>query len=313
MNDLAPPGLEPADANDAPTEPTQVTPQFGLALAQAREARGLSVADMAARLRLHPRQIAALEQEQLDSLPAAPFVRGFVRNYAKELQLDPVPLLAALNAKLPVADAQAETLTATGITAAEVRRSGMERTSRIAVIGGTVVLLIVLGLIGWVASKRAPAPPASAPASSSAPASESQAPGQSGVAQPATAAPAEAVASAANPDSNRPTPETSAPASASTSAGTAPQATPPAAAAVASGLRLVVGERPSWVEVTQADGRIVLTGLQEPGTERRLGNLQPPLQLVIGNASSVTLEYRGKTIDLNRHVRANDLARLTLE
>ncbi len=311
MNDVAPPGLEPADANAAPPEPTQVTPQFGRALAQAREARGLSVADMAARLRLHPRQIAALEQEQLDNLPAAPFVRGFVRNYAKELQLDPVPLLAALNAKLPAADAQAETLTATGITATEVRRSGMEQTSRIAVIGGTVVLLIVLGLIGWVASKRAPAPSASAPASSSAPASESQTPGQSSAAQPVTAAPVEA--SAASPESNRPTPDSGAPASASTTAGAAPQATPPAAAAVASGLRLVVGERPSWVEVTQADGRIVLTGLQEPGTERRLGNLQPPLQLVIGNASSVTLEYRGKTIDLNRHVRANDLARLTLE
>ena len=96
-------------------------------------------------------------------------------------------------------------------------------------------------------------------------------------------------------------------------AGATPAVAPPAAAAMGSGLRLVVGERPSWVEVTQADGRIVLTGLQEPGTERRLGSLQPPLQLVIGNASSVTLEYRGKTIDLNRHVRANDLARLTLE
>jgi cytoskeleton protein RodZ len=78
-------------------------------------------------------------------------------------------------------------------------------------------------------------------------------------------------------------------------------------------MRLVVGDRPAWVEITQADGRIVLTGLQEPGTERRLGNLQPPLQVVIGNASGVTLEYRGRTVDLKRHARANDLARLTLE
>ncbi|MDZ7652263.1 MAG: DUF4115 domain-containing protein [Burkholderiaceae bacterium] len=311
MNDLAAPGLDAADASAVPPEPAEVTPQFGRVLAQAREARGMSVTDVAARLRLHPRQVVALEQEQLDNLPAAPFVRGFLRNYAKELNLDPAPLLVALNAKLPVAAAQGETLTGTGITAAEVRRSGMERTSRIAVIGGTVVLLIVLGLIGWVASKRVPAPPSSAPAPISAPASEPETPGQSSSAPPVAAA--SAPAAGVSPESNRPTPESGSPAGASLAASAAPEGAPPAAAAVASGLRLVVGERPSWVEVTQADGRIVLTGLQEPGTERRLGNLQPPLQLVIGNASSVTLEYRGKTIDLNRHVRANDLARLTLE
>ncbi|MCU0938201.1 MAG: DUF4115 domain-containing protein [Burkholderiaceae bacterium] len=311
MNDVAPPGLEPADAVAPPPEPAQVTPQFGRVLAQAREARGLSVADVAARLRLHPRQVTALEQEQLDNLPAAPFVRGFLRNYAKELQLDAGPLLAALNAKLPAADAQGESLSATGIAAAEVRRSGMERTSRIAVIGGTVVLLIVLGLIGWVASKRVPAPPASAPAPSSAPASAPDAPAQSSAASPATTA--SGSDSGAAPESNQATPVSGTQATPSMAAGSVPQPAPPAVAAVGSGLRLLVGERPSWVEVTQADGRIVLTGLQEPGTERRLGNLQPPLQLVIGNASSVTLEYRGKTIDLNRHVRANDLARLTLE
>lgn len=311
MNDVAPPGLEPADANTAPPEPAQVAPQFGPVLAQAREARGMSIADMAARLRLHPRQVAALEQEQLDNLPAAPFVRGFVRNYAKELQLDAVPLLAALNTKLPVADAQAETLTATGITAAEVRRSGMERTSRVAVMGGTVTLLIVLGIIGWVASKRAAVPPTSAPAPSSSPASAPDAPAPSTAASPTV--PAAATAAGAIPESDRPTPVTGSPASAPMAAAATPEVAPAAAPVVGSGLRLIVGERPSWVEVTQADGRIVLTGLQEPGTERRLGNLQPPLQLVIGNASSVTLEYRGKTIDLNRHVRANDLARLTLE
>jgi cytoskeleton protein RodZ len=106
---------------------------------------------------------------------------------------------------------------------------------------------------------------------------------------------------------------TAAPVPAGTASGQIIVAAASPVAAGGSGLRLTVGDRPSWVEITQADGRIVLSGLLEPGTERRLGNPQPPLQVVIGNASSVTLEYRGKAIDLQRHVRANDLARLSLE
>ena len=138
-----------------------------------------------------------------------------------------------------------------------------------------------------------------------APAAASLAPGQAEAPPPAaeskdTAAPI--VAEPAATSTSAATPST-----------TAAVATSSAASTGSGGLRLVVGDRPSWVEITQADGRVLLTGLLEPGSERRLGNPQPPLQLVIGNASTVTLEYRGKAVDLQRHVRANDLARLSLE
>ncbi len=80
-----------------------------------------------------------------------------------------------------------------------------------------------------------------------------------------------------------------------------------------SGLRLQVSGRPSWIEVTDADGRVVFVGTLSSGAEQVLVNLKPPLRLTVGNASTVTVTYRGRLVDLQPHIRANDLARLTLE
>lgn len=307
---------DPDRLDGAPGEgsgtPARVATGVGLRLAEAREARGLAVSEIAARLRLHPRQVAALESERWDALPEAPFVRGFVRNYAKELQLDPLPLLTALDDRLP-APRPTTSLPASEGIAAHAHRQRLERASRTAVIGGVIVALVLLGVIGWIASQRAaPAPtPTNAPATTGLTEPGGQTPAGS-----ATTAAAPAPAAPASGASIAPAPSTAAALNAASGGEAKPgqaQASAPAAVAAGSPLRLVVGERPSWVEITQADGRIVLVGLQEPGTDRRLGGAQAPLHLVIGNASSVTLEYRGKRVDLAPHIRANDLARLTLE
>lgn len=68
----------------------------GTMLREARERLGLSVADAADQTKLAPRQIEALEADDYANLPEMAFVRGFVRSYAKILQLDPQPLLAML-------------------------------------------------------------------------------------------------------------------------------------------------------------------------------------------------------------------------
>ncbi|HEX5364423.1 MAG TPA: RodZ domain-containing protein [Gallionella sp.] len=68
----------------------------GAGLREARERLGLSVADAADQTKLAPRQIEALEADDFAHLPEMAFVRGFVRSYAKILQLDPQPLLAML-------------------------------------------------------------------------------------------------------------------------------------------------------------------------------------------------------------------------
>jgi cytoskeleton protein RodZ len=270
---------------------------------------GVSASEIAGRLRLHPRQIAALEAEQLDALPAATFVRGFIRNYAKELRLDPLPLLASFDARIgPATQVRAIGQGPSKIVQAAER----ERISRQLVILGGIGLLIVLGAIGWLASQRPATPPTPAPAmapaqqSPATPAPAAGAPAAPGTGAPAVDAPADA-ATVVPPLATAP------------EAAAAPRAEPtdgarPAAAPTPGGplLRITTGERPSWIEVVQpADGRVVYSGLTDANAERRL-LVVPPVRVTVGNASSVKLEYRGKPIDLGPSVR-DDVARLTLE
>ena len=86
----------PAD-DDTPLTATPPTPRdAGAMLAQAREAAGLSVDAVAAQLKLAPRQVRALESGDFAALPGRTFVRGFMRNYARFLDVDAEKVLAAL-------------------------------------------------------------------------------------------------------------------------------------------------------------------------------------------------------------------------
>src|SRR4030066_1868916 len=71
-------------------------PSLGRMLREARESLGMSVADVAGQVKFAARQIEALEADDFQRLPEIPFVRGFVRSYAKILHLDAQMLLAAL-------------------------------------------------------------------------------------------------------------------------------------------------------------------------------------------------------------------------
>jgi cytoskeleton protein RodZ len=77
---------------------------FGARLLWERERAGLSQPDVAARLRLHPNQVRALEQETLAVLPEAAYVRGFVRSYARILYIVPAMLLHDIAAKFCATD-----------------------------------------------------------------------------------------------------------------------------------------------------------------------------------------------------------------
>jgi len=66
---------------------------IGQVLREARLAQSLKIEDVAARLRLMQRQIEAMETDDFDSLGQPVFARGFVRNYARLLGLEPDALL----------------------------------------------------------------------------------------------------------------------------------------------------------------------------------------------------------------------------
>ena len=62
---------------------------FGSRLKQAREARGVSLRQIADRTKLSMVALEALERSDISRLPGGIFTRAFVRSYAAEIGLDP--------------------------------------------------------------------------------------------------------------------------------------------------------------------------------------------------------------------------------
>jgi cytoskeletal protein RodZ len=61
---------------------------LGARIRAAREARGLTISDIAAVTRISTRALAAIEHEAFDALPAGIFRRGWIRAYADAVGLD---------------------------------------------------------------------------------------------------------------------------------------------------------------------------------------------------------------------------------
>jgi cytoskeleton protein RodZ len=95
---------EPARTFDADQAPALTPPEAlhaaaagpGARLGEERRRQGLSLGDIARQLKLSVRQIEALERDDYPAFSGMVFVRGFLRNYAKLLQLDADALVAQL-------------------------------------------------------------------------------------------------------------------------------------------------------------------------------------------------------------------------
>ncbi len=68
----------------------------GERLRAAREARGLTLDDVEAATKIRAEYLDALEHNNVAALPNPVVARGFLRNYARFLDLDPEPLVAEL-------------------------------------------------------------------------------------------------------------------------------------------------------------------------------------------------------------------------
>jgi cytoskeletal protein RodZ len=75
---------------------------LGGALRGLREARGLSLQDIADITRVRRAYLSALEEMRLDQLPSRPFVIGYVRAYAQALGIDPDDAVAKFKQTAPV-------------------------------------------------------------------------------------------------------------------------------------------------------------------------------------------------------------------
>lgn len=275
---------------------------YGARLAWERQRVGLGVTDVAATLRLHPNQVRAIEQEDLTRLPELAYVRGFIRGYARVLNIDPAPILTDLNAKLaPVAVVDAGPAADYSVMrgAARERMSGW-------VIALALIGLIVLGVLGWHAtqSDAQVQAPAAAPVAAA-----------SAVVIPAAAAPVPAPIAAATEPALTPATGSSAsptgpaaPADAFPPADSAPVGTPSAVAVAP--LLMLRFDGVSWAEVTDANGKTLLSNLASAGNEHALDG-ELPLTVVIGDANKASVEVRGEVFNLLPFTR-NNVARFTV-
>jgi len=296
----------------------------GEQLRRVRENRGETTGDVAHALKLTSRQIEAMEAGRLDLLPGPAFARGFLRNYARYLGLDPAAVLAAF-----VFEAGTSAVELLPVSNAEgvMPSGGASRAVQIpaALIAGVLLAVVIAGwYFDWF---QMPDEPVAVTEHVSEPALPGEAANMSeavampppGVASPA----ADSVSSARAPMPTPPamassttqmnpvpaTPGTAGSAIAPVIAPPAPAAEAPRADGVAHMVFRFGGE--SWVEVRDASGSIVYSGISNAGSTRTVQG-KPPFALVVGNARQVSLEYRGKPYDLSPHVRVS-VARLTLE
>lgn len=254
----------------------------GSQLRQAREAAHLSRHEVAQALKFSVRQIEALEADNYGALPGATMVRGFVRSYARLLKLEAAPLLGQLEPVMPNMPAEVRPPENMGIAS----QPGVRALSPLVTLA--IVLLLAAAMLAlWHLFMPATAQVATTAITSGQMPEKPQ--------EPATA-PAE------NPV---PAPVPVPVANAVPEANAVPA--PPSAAPV---LRFSFAAR-SWVEVADANKKL-LHSAENPGGSSLTLTGKPPFDIVVGNASKVTLSYGEKSIDLAPHMRA-DVARLTLE
>jgi cytoskeleton protein RodZ len=273
----------------------------GALLRRKRESLGYSVEDVAQAIKLQPRQIQAMEDEHFEILGGSTFVRGFMRNYAKLLDLDTDAVLAVLErqASLPVAELHE-------VRNANVRMPREGRGKPFAWLGAVAPLVVVAAgaaayYLGWLNIELL------------------RPSGRSGSSLQAASPGAASTATSSSPMQTAPS---ASPTAAESAVAAVPlpaaQASPAETDTVESALRadasnrlLLRFERPSWVEVKQADGHVLVSKLHPAGTSEVIEG-RPPFTLIIGSASGVQLQYGDRQVDLRPYTRV-DVARLTLE
>lgn len=305
-------------------------PAPGEQLRAERLRQGLSVADIAQRLKFAPRQVEALEAGEHAALPGLTFERGFVRGYAKLLGIDAAPLVAELE-RLADARGGPTTVQLQSISAGHAQFPVSASSHASAWPWLLAILIAVAGVGGYsiyhwtppeslARTERATAPAATAgpvvsgsvtgaqqggspvTANLPAPAALPHGPENSGGAN-VGAAPSDTGAAGQMPAVGQ-------------SAQQAPSAVPaqpapmPAGAGGSAALRLVFSGE-SWTEIRDGAGRVVFSRKSAAGSEHLVEG-QAPFDLVIGNARDVKVFYRGSEVDLAPYIKVS-VARLQLK
>jgi cytoskeleton protein RodZ len=311
---------------------THTQPAPGEVLKQAREKMGWSVRDVADRLRLRVSVIEDLENNNPDTDQLATFTRGYLRSYAKLMQIDADSLIGTSDMEA----SSAETVQKMQSFSRKTRRQKSE--SRLMMLSG-VIALILVGITGawyWqnqqiveplvpqqAADELVTTPndtdtmPVAEPLPEAAPQeTQSDEPAQAPIsdAEPEPSVPASSegqqATQAVAPESTTSEPSISeqideAQRAANDSVGNDNEA--PVAADNTLVMRF---SSDCWIDVRDATGARLATGIKTNGDALTL-NGEPPYQLVLGAPSAVTITFNGDNIDLDGYP-TGQVARLRL-
>ncbi|UTH30695.1 RodZ domain-containing protein [Ectopseudomonas hydrolytica] len=322
--------------SEAVTQPMPSNP--GESLRQAREIKGWSVAEVAMQLNLTPQRLAQIEAGAFDKLPGTTFARGYIRAYAKLLELDQNRLVLEFD-QFTGTDATGSNVHSLGRIEEPVRYSQS--------ILRLVSFLLLLALIGagflwWQEQGRSvssladlglehvevegadgttqvhslaepedqavvaaqgnesasplllPIEPGEAPEA----VTETQQPAAEGTAAAPTPAPS-AAPEATQPDT-----------AAAPQAPAAPEPAAPVAVAPGQGALSVQFTADCWTQVTDADGKVLLSALKRSGERIELTG-KAPMELRLGFARGAQVRFNGENVDVAPYM-TGETARLKL-
>jgi cytoskeleton protein RodZ len=322
MNDSVDSDLIPADNIQATAAPA--APLLGALLQGAREQHNLSIEDISNRLRLSPRQVKALENDDFAALPEAMITRGFIRNYARLLGMDVEPLLEAYRVFVPSSDSPR----AISIQSENILISGSNKRPWLMYMLASLVIALLVGAwliyVDYVPEQFAQQTAKPVSATKAETAAEPGATTESGTYT-------ESLPMAALPAAERAQEDTAAQGAAQPSPAIQPEAKPaPAAPAVAGEAATspagnptpLAGEKAlaklkftfsdhTWVSVTDRNNKEIFNKTKPAGSEDTVEG-QPPFKVVIGNAAGSKLVFNDKPVDLAPYTKLN-VAHLTLE
>lgn len=301
----------------------RVAPGAGVMLRKARETAGMSCADVASRTRLEIKVVEALEREDYGSLAAAAFVKGYIRSIARELNVDPAPILAQYAQQTHEEDpalADFSSRSPVQITST----SPLIRTISIAI----ALAIVALTALWWQRNYRDTTQSAEALAELAAGTDRVKA--DPGIPLPYAWTVVEHSTSPLGPlnswrhqtDGSAPppldlppldapaVPEAGALAMSAATITDPTVPTPAAATATATGELVLIGNGESWLEVSDVAGKRLYFGMLKPGQQIGVTGT-PPYDLVIGNATAVDARFRGAAVDVRGHA-VNGVARFSL-
>lgn len=328
--------------NTEDTHESNAAKTTGVRLRTAREQLGLTQQAVAERLCLKVSTVRDIEDDKAPAGLASTFLRGYLRSYARLVRIPEEELLPIMEKQVPVRAEKVAPMQSFSLGKSHKKRDGWLMSFT------WLVLFVVVGLTGawwWqnhkvqqqeistmanqssaelTAGSRSRAQPvslntgsdarpdnstqpeAAAPAKQAEPVESAGQTAQQNSVQPGTSIDNSAVVSPSQaPVDNAQVPNP-------TAAATLPTDQAGVMASAADSNALVMNfNADCWLDVTDASGKKLFSGMQKKGANLNLTGLAP-YKLKIGAPAAVQIQFQGKPVDLSRFIRTNQVARLTV-